>query len=93
MKNRKPKVNLVFELSPQALEELAALIDSGAKLFSSGWRIVAEIRHIQELRSQRRAAETANAILLGAKAAQQIGSALLRLAGDNESHSRPKPEE
>jgi len=93
MKNKKPKINLVFELSPRAMEELAALIESGGRLFSSTYRIVAEIRHIQDLRSQRRVVETTNAILLGAKAAQQIGGALLRLAGNTESSNHSKPEE
>lgn len=85
----KAKIKLVFQLSPEALEEFSRLIDSGSQLFSSTYRVVAEIRHIQAVRSQRRAAEAANAIVLGARAAQQLGSALLKLVNRRSGNAGP----
>jgi len=93
MKNKKPKINLVFELSPRAMEELAALIEGGGRLFSSTYRIVAEIRHIQDLRSQRRVVETTNAILLGARAAQQIGALMVNLLERKRPHGSNSPDQ
>lgn len=93
--NRKPKpqIELVFEVSSEVLEKLGDLIEGGTALFTSTYRVAAEIKHVQQVRRNRAVMEGANAIVLGAKATQQIGALILNLWERKNRHGSNSPDQ
>jgi len=92
-KKPKPQVELIFEVSPEVLDRLSDLIEGGAALFTSTYRVAAEIKHVQQVRRNRAVAEGANAIVLGAKVTQQIGALILNLWERKNRHGNNSPDQ
>ena len=91
-KQPKPKIELIFEVSPELMDKLGDLLEGGSNLFTSSYRIAAQIKHVQQVKRNRQVVETTNAIVLGARAAQQIGGLLVKLL-EGKNHAIHPPDQ